>query len=141
MMADIYIDTSKLLNKLGNIQNIDLSTALNKSGIVVENNAKRNCPVDTGDLRRSITHELEDENTVKIYTSKEYAPYVEFGTGLFATNGNGRQDRWSYQDDEGNWHSTIGQHPQPFMQPALYNSTTDVQKVFIDEIRKELGNA
>ena len=41
-------------------------------------------PVDTGELRQSIkTMSQKDGKTVKgiVYTNKEYAPYVEFGTG------------------------------------------------------------
>lgn len=36
--------------------------------------------VDTGRLRNSITHDIEDKNTAVIGTNVKYAPYVEFGT-------------------------------------------------------------
>ena len=38
---------------------------------------------------------------------------------MFAEAGNGRKTPWAYQDDEDNWHYTHGQHPQPYMRPAL----------------------
>ena len=42
----------------------------------------------------SITHEIEEtsENrtTGAVGTNLEYAPYVEFGTGIFSSLGNGR---------------------------------------------------
>ena len=65
----------------------------------------------------------------EIYTPLEYAPYVEYGTGLFAENGNGRSDvPWSYKDDEGNWHSTSGQHPHPYMRPALEENKEKIMR-------------
>lgn len=48
-----------------------------------EASAKRRCPVDTGRLRSSINHRVEQEgdNIVGIIgTNVEYAPHVEFGT-------------------------------------------------------------
>ena len=64
--------------------------------------------------------EHENDNIVGIvFTPLEYAPYIEFGTGLFAEDGGRMNVPWNYQDDEGNWHSTSGQKPQPFLHPAL----------------------
>ena len=44
-----------------------------------ESYAKKLCPVDTGRLRNSITHQQYDENTEVIGSNVEYAPYVELG--------------------------------------------------------------
>lgn len=58
-----------------------LVAALEEVGLVAEGYAKRACPVDTGRLRNSITH-IVDEGTrhVIIGTDVEYAAYVELGT-------------------------------------------------------------
>jgi HK97 gp10 family phage protein len=51
--------------------------------IQVEATAKRLCPVDTGRLRSSITHELGVDSrglVGTVGTNVTYAPYVEFGT-------------------------------------------------------------
>jgi len=48
-------------------------------GMEAEGYAKDECPVDTGRLRNSISHQIED-NEVYIGTNVEYAPYVEFGS-------------------------------------------------------------
>lgn len=53
--------------------------SLEKIGLVAEGYAKRLCPVDTGRLRNSITHEVEDDS-VYIGSNVEYAPDVELGT-------------------------------------------------------------
>ena len=91
---------------------------LEKAALLVERSAKQKAPKDTGALRRSITSKVEGLEGI-IYTPLEYAPYIEYGTGLFA-EGNGRKDvPWNYQDDKGNWHSTSGLKPHPFMRPSL----------------------
>lgn len=54
--------------------------ALEIIGGKAESYAKKLCPVDTGRLRNSITHQQYDENTEVIGTNVEYAPYVELGT-------------------------------------------------------------
>lgn len=109
-LNDFGIDESKIYQAIG------------RACALVERSAKEKAPKDTGALRRSITSKVDNsfgEMAGVVFTPLEYAPYVEFGTGLFAEKG-GRQDvPWSYQDDKGEWHSTSGQKPQPYMRPAL----------------------
>ena len=92
-----------------------VTEAMKKACALVEGEAKKNAPKGTGELRRSIESKVEVEGKEvigTIFTPLEYAPYVEYGTGLFAEGGNGRKDvPWNYQDDEGEWHSTSGMHP------------------------------
>ena len=107
---------------LGRIEKITnpeaVNRALGQACALVERSAKQKAPKDTGELRRSITSKVENFEGI-IYTPLEYAPYVEYGTGIYAEEG-GRQDvPWRYQDDKGEWHTTSGQHPQPYMRPAL----------------------
>lgn len=104
------------IEKLGDTSNIE--AALSQACALVERSAKQKAPKDTGELRRSITSKIEGTQGI-VYTPLEYAPYVEYGTGLFAENGGRKDVPWNYQDDKGNWHSTSGQKPQPFMRPAL----------------------
>lgn len=88
----------------------------------VEADARKKAPKRTGALRRSIESKVENDggSTISgvVFTPLEYAPYVEYGTGLFAET-QGRQTPWAYQDEKGEWHTTRGQHPQPFLRPAL----------------------
>lgn len=56
-----------------------IPVALEECGLVAEGYAKRLSPVDTGNLRNSITHTVEGD-TAYIGTNVEYAPYVELGT-------------------------------------------------------------
>lgn len=133
-MAQI-LNLDRLLSKFDNLQNIDLEGPLTKACLLVENDAKKNCPVDTGQLRQSITHEVEG-NTGVIGTNVEYAPYVEYGTGIYAKDGNGRQTPWSYKDSKGNWHRTVGQHPQPFLEPALLENEEEILNLIEEEIKR-----
>lgn len=58
-----------------------IGVALEKVGLVCEGYAQQLCPVDTGNLRGSITHQVaKSEKAVYVGTNVEYAPYVELGT-------------------------------------------------------------
>lgn len=123
-MANIEFDGyDKILYKLNTLYDLDnVKKGMGKACALVEKQAKQKAPKDTGALRRSIKSKVEaDENTVNgsVFSPLEYAPYVEYGTGLFAENGNGRKTGWGYEDDKGEKHFTKGQHPQPYMRPAL----------------------
>jgi phage gpG-like protein len=48
-------------------------------GLTAEGHAKKETPVDTGRLRNSIAHAVEDK-AAYIGTNVEYAPYVELGS-------------------------------------------------------------
>lgn len=102
---------------------------LRKAGAMVERDAKRNCPVDTGNLRSSISYEVSGD-TCAIGTNVEYAPYVHQGTGIYATEGDGRNEPWRYQDSAGNWHTTVGQPPRPFLTSALDSNTIAIKELF-----------
>lgn len=95
-----------------------LSEALGKACALVERSAKEKAPKDTGELRRSIQSEIRGNEGV-VFTTLEYAPYIEYGTGLFAENGGRTDVPWCYQDDKGEWHTTSGIKPHPYMRPAL----------------------
>lgn len=58
-----------------------IEQALTAIGLTAESYAKRDCPVDTGRLRNSITHAVEaGEQAVYIGSNVEYAAFVELGT-------------------------------------------------------------
>lgn len=51
----------------------------------------------TGDLRKSISSKVvESEKCVYIGTNLGYAKYNEYGTGVYADNGNGKQGFWVF---------------------------------------------
>ena len=126
--------TNHIIESIGNIADVQkLEQLMGQACAIVERVAKEKAPKDTGALRRSITSKVEvidDSITGVVYTPLEYAPYVEYGTGLFAEEG-GRMDvPWNYQDDKGVWHSTSGQKPQPYLRPALEENREKINRLF-----------
>lgn len=105
---------------------------LMRRGQAVENRAKMLCPVDTGRLRASITHELRQEEglpVVRVGTNVNYAVFVHEGTGLYGpfgrliyprvkrvmrfSVGRGKKSRVVFTP------YTKGMYPRPFLETAL----------------------
>lgn len=128
--------TENLLSKLDKVaQAENLVNAMGKACALVEGEAKRKAPKDTGELRRSIESKVENNGEGVqgvIFSPLEYAPYIEYGTGLFAEKGGRADVPWFYVDDESKGHLTKGIHPHPYMRPAL-----NEQKNKIKDILKE----
>ena len=109
--------------------------ALERIGMQAVGYAMNLCPVDTGDLRNSITHQVKaDENAVYIGTNKEYGAYVELGTGMYYPGG--RKEPWAYKDGKGEWHFTHGQKAQPYIKPAVADHTETYQIIVEDELKE-----
>jgi len=81
----------------------DVTDLLELFGGQIEADAKAGCPVDTGQLRASIEHEV-DSDTLRVGSNVEYAGYVEEGHRIVA------------------WGHDTGRYapPQPYLKPALY---------------------
>lgn len=132
----VKIDANSLLkriDKMGSETNI--SAAIGKACALVEGEAKKKAPKDTGALRRSISSTVKGLEGI-VFTPLEYAPYVEYGTGLFAEKGGRKDVPWYYKDEEGKWHITSGQHPHPYMRPALNENREEVLRLIKEGIIK-----
>ena len=92
----VSVDGSEVIIQLDNISSNILPDAIRKaleqSCLIVEGDAKTKCPVDSGQLRQSINHKVED-NAGWVSTNVEYAPYVEIGTGIYSSEGGGGASR------------------------------------------------
>lgn len=130
----------RVLKRLEDIADTsNLEQDMGKACALVEADAKKKAPKDTGDLRRSISSKVEsgqDEIKGIVYSPLEYAPYVEYGTGLFAESGGRKNVPWFYVDDEGKGHVTSGQHPQPYMRPALNENRDKIIKLIKEGLLK-----
>lgn len=111
-----------------------LSSAMDRACIGVEGAAKRRAPVRTSNLRNSITHMTQMDGTGLtgfVFSSVPYAPYVEIGTGIYSSQGDGRQTPWIYVDPAtGEKVFTRGSHPHPFLKPAMDENLTAIEKCF-----------
>lgn len=130
-MAEMEVQGAEELiarfTKIGRLSTV--KAGMGQACAIVERAAKEKAPKSSGALRRSITSAVEETGTEiagVISTPLEYAPYVEYGTGLFAEGGNGRKGGWTYADDKGDFHFTNGQRPQPYMRPALNENRNEI---------------
>ena len=133
----IQIDgVQELINQLAKLNNPELlEEKLKEACLVVERAAKEKCPSDTGDLRASIESSV-DGTIGTVGTPLLYGLYVEYGTGLFAAGGNGRTDvPWRYQNAKGEWITTSGQKPQPFLIPALNENREQIVKILQEGLK------
>ena len=124
-----------MLKRAGNPD--DVINQMGKACALVERAAKENAPKGTGELRRSIQSKVEvNGNEIQgiVFTPLEYAPYVEFGTGLFAEEGGRKDVPWHYKDDEGEWHSTSGMHPHPYLRPALIENRDNIKRILAEAL-------
>lgn len=109
--------------------------ALEECGLVAEGYAKKLAPVDTGNLRNSISHKVDpEEPAVYIGSNTSYAAYQEFGTGIYTEGG--RDTPWVYQDEKGNWHWTRGNKAQPFLKPAVADHARQYRQIIEQELKK-----
>lgn len=141
-MAEIKVEgLDSLIERLEAITDEETAKQIiTKASLMVERAAKQKAPKGIGELRRSITSKVEttaDGVQGTIFTPLLYAPYVEFGTGLFAEEGGRTDVPWRYKDDEGNWHTTSGQPPKPFMRPALEENREEIKRLIKEGILKE----
>lgn len=121
------------LEKISSPNNIEQGLA--QACALVERSAKQKAPKGNGELRRSISSKVEDLKGI-VFTPLEYAPYVEYGTGLFAEEGGRIDVPWCYQDDKGEWHSTSGQAPHPYMRPALNENREEILRILKEALTK-----
>lgn len=89
-MSDLIVNEDNT-EEFGNRMAPAIIRALEKIGLTAEGYAVKLAPVDTGRLRGSVTHALDnDEPAVYIGTNVEYAPFQEIGTSRHAAANGGR---------------------------------------------------
>lgn len=123
------IDAKEVLQALTRFRDKEMPQSLTdkmeKVCLFIEGEAKKLCPTgDTGNLRASITHTVEEDDSKivgVVGSNLDYAPYVHQGTGIYALEGNGRkQVPWTYYDERtGEYKKTKGIEPSPFIQDAI----------------------
>jgi HK97 gp10 family phage protein len=127
---------SRLFARLDNIPN-NLESKMVEATLFVEGDARERAPkadIGGGFLKGSIESKVERNATEiegTVFTTAFYAPYQEFGTGLFAVNGDGRKTGWAYEDPKtGETVFTRGNRPHPFMGPAVRENEDTIIQFF-----------
>lgn len=123
-----YSDDVK--RKIDNIINTWLHEA---SGEIITS-TQRNSRTDTGKTKGSFSYKVSKYES-NIGSNEQNAIWEEFGTGEYATHGDGRKGSWSYQDASGNWHRTNGKTPTHAFRKG-YESN---KRLIIDELQNKLG--
>lgn len=103
----------------------------------LEGRVKDNTRVDTGKTKASWSHRV-DEAKHEAYVGSNYenAIWEEFGTGIYALNGNGRKDvPWVYQSEDGKWHRTKGKKPSRALKLASDNIDSLIKEYFKERFK------
>ena len=123
--VELIEDNTDLILKATDDQ---IERALEIIGSIAEDDAQGLCPVDTGNLRQSITHEVDRSNhEVTIGTAVRYAPHVEYG----------------HKQEAGRYVPAIKKRlkkdfvpAKPYLRPAIQKNIP----LFKDVIKEELSN-
>lgn len=104
---------------------------LEEAGGEVEAQTKRNCTVVTGKTKGSFQHTVDEGSlTVAIGSDYENAIWEEFGTGIYALNGDGRKDvPWIYYDEQGEKHISFGKRPKRMLWNAFQSLQAKIQQI------------
>lgn len=123
----------------------DLLDVEGPGALVLINGMRMRAPVgETGALKLSINQHiitLSDTQLVDdVGPEVEYGPYVEYGTGEYAEGGVGRKGGWRYKDAHGNWHFTLGMHPQPYMRPTALEDKNQIINAVEAALQLKINN-
>lgn len=117
--------------------NKGILNALEEVSGELEGRVKDNTRVDTGKTKASWSHKV-DEAKFEAYVGSNYenAIWEEFGTGIYALNGNGRKDvPWVYQSEDGKWHRTKGKKPSRALKLASDNIDSLIKEYFKERFK------
>ena len=150
-MADFEIKTTDNMQKVLAALNRQADAALEEIGLRAEGYAKMKAPVGTPEstgivgyvssgLRKSITHKVLNQEVYigtnnKAPNGSPYPLYVEFGTGIYATDGKGRKSPWTWYDKNGKAHWTHGIKPVHYLRDAVSDHKDEYKKVLLKYLK------
>lgn len=102
----------------------------------VKSTTMRNSRVDTGELKGSWQYVVDEgQLEATIGSPLENAIWEEFGTGIYALNGNGRKKPWGYTDRKGVFHYTHGKRPNRTLFRAFDVNKKKIQRALEDKLK------
>lgn len=121
-------------------------TGVTDACLMIEADAVERCPegdhegADTVSLAQSIATRIDvvgyDGAKVvgTVGSGLDYAVYVHEGTGENVPFGRKHDLPWSYQDDRGEWHTTRGMDPNPFLEKAFDENRSRAKEIVREAI-------
>lgn len=167
----MILGTKEVGAGLARLSTVEINRAAAQAIKKVQAEAKRLCPSGSGELRQSIYTSTEwapGYAKAICYTNKEYAGYVEFGTGprgeahhegispevnpVYKQQGwliparamsKGEAEKYGLgivRNKKGEiiGYATNGQPARPYLYPALKNQEDAVTEIFADAVRRKL---
>lgn len=111
-------ELAKELKQMGEDAKSVLSKAAMAGGNIALEDARKNCPVDTGKLRDSLNIKVSKESETKATITIDYDRSLKYGT--FVELG------------------ARGREPKPFLRNAVDNNEQLINQAVVDTVRKEL---
>lgn len=150
----VFVDDEKVMQRLNNINNLDLYKAMMSSVSLMYQTASDELSSgfkhSNGDLKNKLNYDVREtgnEIIGELSNSSDHAIFVEFGTGSV---GNGTypysssetginltysdKPYWRYQDKDGNWHTTKGMVAHPFMFPAYKKNEKKIKELIQKDV-------
>ena len=132
-MADTRAFEQACDNSVNKMQELLMQNMELTLGHIAEK-AKEKVGVGTGALRadtRSLGVEIVgDEVHGAVGNSLEYAIYHHQGTGIYASDGNGRKTPWVYEDPKtGEKIYTRGSKPNPYLKDTIEQEQSTISKL------------
>lgn len=145
-MAEIVAGTKQLSDRIQKLLKLvdgkDLVDCLMAGGLVIERRMKENVTkqnlIDTGNLRASISAELEGSSSVTIGPRNViYAAIHEFGGVIRAV----RAKALRFRSEDGAWHTVkaVTIPARPYARPALDEHVQEVEEAIAAAINKKIG--
>lgn len=131
--ASGLIDTGRLINSITHVSKTHAGTSrryrTDKKGIIL---ADREVQITT-----------DEEDKVTVGSAVSYAPYHEYGTGIYSDSGTGRKTAWRYMTfnrQTGKYEAvwTRGTKPKHFLRNAIVNHQEQIKQIIEQYLR---GNA
>jgi len=101
-------------------------------GEVFVQGMKQRAAVDTSfmknEIKRHVVKETSEIIEDEIGSDAPYAIYQEYGTGIYAENGQGRKTPWVYRRKDGKFITTSGNRPHPFVRPTALEDKDKIIK-------------
>lgn len=128
--ASGLIDTGRLINSITHVSKTHAGTSrryrTDKKGVVL--------------VDREVQITTDEEDKVTVGSAVSYAPYHEYGTGIYSDSGTGRKTAWQYMTfnrQTGKYEAvwTKGTKPKHFLRNAIVNHQEQIKRIIEQYLR------